>query len=82
MTQEQQKNQVWFWPLLTVILVVLKLTDVISWSWLWVTSPIWLPLVAVTIIWLVMTIVLTLIVGMDKVIRGLVGQLEKQRKTP
>lgn len=27
---------------LLVIFVVLKLTKVISWSWLWVLSPIWL----------------------------------------
>lgn len=29
--------------LLTGILVVLKLLDVISWPWLWVFSPIWIP---------------------------------------
>tara|TARA_B100000287_G_scaffold168004_1_gene158515 strand:- start:530 stop:715 length:186 start_codon:yes stop_codon:yes gene_type:complete len=26
---------------LTVVLVTLKLTDVISWSWWWVTVPLW-----------------------------------------
>lgn len=31
--------------LLLVLFVGLKLGGVISWSWLWVTSPIWLPLV-------------------------------------
>jgi len=30
--------------LLLVLFVGLKLGGVISWSWLWVTSPIWLPL--------------------------------------
>jgi len=28
--------------LLTIAFVVLKLTGVISWSWLWVLSPLWL----------------------------------------
>lgn len=29
---------------LTVIFVVLKMLGLISWSWLWVLSPIWIPL--------------------------------------
>ena len=29
---------------LTMILVLLKITGLISWSWLWVLSPIWLTL--------------------------------------
>ena len=28
--------------LLTIVFVVLKLTDVIAWSWWWVLSPIWI----------------------------------------
>lgn len=28
--------------LLTIVFIVLKLCGVISWSWLWVLSPIWL----------------------------------------
>lgn len=30
---------------LTLIFIVLKLTDVIDWSWWWVLSPLWLPVV-------------------------------------
>lgn len=30
---------------LTLIFIVLKLTDVIDWSWWWVLSPLWLPIV-------------------------------------
>jgi membrane protein YdbS with pleckstrin-like domain len=33
------------WPLasiLTIVFVVLKLTDVIDWSWVWVLSPLWI----------------------------------------
>ena len=33
--------------LLGLAFVVLKLCGVIDWSWWWVTSPFWLPLVAV-----------------------------------
>lgn len=28
--------------LLTVVFVILKLTGVIAWSWLWVLSPLWI----------------------------------------
>ena len=28
---------------LTIIFVVLKLTGLISWSWWWVLSPLWIP---------------------------------------
>ena len=30
-----------FFGLLTIVFIVLKLTDVINWSWLWVLSPLW-----------------------------------------
>lgn len=32
-----------FPQLLTITFIVLKLTKVISWSWLWVLSPLWIP---------------------------------------
>ena len=34
-------------PMITLILVILKLTGVIDWSWVWVTSPIWIPIALV-----------------------------------
>ena len=33
-----------FSGLLTVLFIGLKLTGYISWSWLWVLSPLWIPL--------------------------------------
>ena len=41
--------------LLTLLLVGLKLTDYIDWSWWWVLTPLWLPLCVVgvlAVIWL------------------------------
>lgn len=32
-----------FLSVLFFIFLVLKLTDVITWSWWWVTAPIWMP---------------------------------------
>ena len=34
-----------FVGLLTIVFIVLKLTKVISWSWLWVLSPLWRSLI-------------------------------------
>lgn len=33
--------------LLTIIFVVLKLTGVVNWPWIWVVSPLWIPLAIV-----------------------------------
>lgn len=33
-----------FFGLLTILFIGLKLTGYVSWSWLWVLSPLWLPL--------------------------------------
>ena len=32
-----------FTQLLTIAFIVLKLTKVITWSWWWVLSPLWIP---------------------------------------
>jgi hypothetical protein len=39
-----------FTTLLTIAFVVLKLCHVIEWSWLWVLSPLWIPLAIVIVI--------------------------------
>lgn len=36
-----------FLSILTLIFITLKLTDNIDWSWLWVLSPLWLPVAVV-----------------------------------
>ena len=39
-----------FFGLLAILFIALKLTGVIAWSWWWVFSPIWIPLVIVLLI--------------------------------
>ena len=42
----KDKNSIGFFlPALTLIFIFCKLTGHINWSWLWVLSPIWIPLV-------------------------------------
>lgn len=35
-----------FGGLLFIAFLVLKLTEVIDWSWWWITAPIWIPIMA------------------------------------
>lgn len=34
-----------FGGLLTIVFIVLKLTGYITWSWVWVLAPLWIPIV-------------------------------------
>lgn len=45
-----------FTGLLTVLFVGLKLTNVITWSWWWVLSPIWIPILLLIIILIIAAI--------------------------
>lgn len=39
-----------FWGLLTIVFIVLKLCGVITWSWWWVLSPLWISTILAVII--------------------------------
>lgn len=39
-----------FGSILALIFITLKLTDHIDWSWLWVLSPIWIPLAVAAVL--------------------------------
>lgn len=41
-----------FGSILFIVFLVLKLTNVIDWSWWWVTSPLWIPLLSALILFL------------------------------
>lgn len=43
-----------FCGLLTIAFIVLKLLNIITWSWLWVLAPIWIP----TIFWIVVVVII------------------------
>ena len=62
-------------PLVTLILVILKLTGVINWSWVWVTSPIWIPIALVLFILFVELVAVVILFAMgvdrDKIKEGL-----------
>jgi len=46
-----------FCGLLTLVFIVLKLTGVISWSWIWTLAPVW----ASALVWIGIVVVIVLI---------------------
>lgn len=52
-----QSSGIGFAGLLTIAFIVLKLTNVIAWSWWWVLSPLWISLGLVLGIFLIVGIV-------------------------
>ena len=46
MAKENTSSGMGIGMVLFIVFLVLKLTDVINWSWWWVTSPLWIPFVA------------------------------------
>lgn len=66
MEDNKQKVEVSIAPslpvLLTVAFIVLKLCGVISWSWLWVLSPLWISF-ALGILLLIVLLIIAVIAG-------------------
>lgn len=60
MSESSGSTGIGFFGLLTIVFIVLKLCNVINWSWVWVLSPIWISviiLVVVVIIYLIVAYV-------------------------
>lgn len=54
-----------FIGILTIVFIVLKLTGVIEWTWIWVLSPIWISMsVVIVILFLIMLV--AIVAGMKK----------------
>ena len=47
-----------FCGLLTLIFITLKLFGIISWSWIWVLSPIWIPS-CILIVFMAVTLIIS-----------------------
>ena len=43
MDQKVKRGGMGTLSVLTLLLIVLKLTGLIDWSWVWVLSPVWIP---------------------------------------
>lgn len=54
---QSSSSGIGFCGLLTIVFIVLKLLNVITWSWWWVLSPIWISVVLVVAILIVVGII-------------------------
>lgn len=52
--------------LLAIVFITLKLTGVITWSWLWVLAPLWIPLAFALAIGMAVGLVVLLIAAFNK----------------
>lgn len=41
-----------FCGMLTIVFIVLKLCKVIAWSWVWVLSPLWIPIIITLVLYI------------------------------
>jgi len=55
-----QNAGVGFCGLLTIVFIVLKLLGKITWSWLWVLSPLWIPTLLVIVFVIIYLVVRSL----------------------
>lgn len=54
-----------FTGLLTIAFIVLKLCKVITWSWVWVFAPLWIPVAVVFAIMIIYLIVVVIGMAID-----------------
>jgi uncharacterized membrane protein len=54
MSKDKKSNGIGFGTVLFLVFLILKLTNNITWSWWWVTSPLWIPLVIVIFCFIVL----------------------------
>lgn len=47
---------------LFIVFLILKLTEVIDWSWWWVTAPLWIP-VALVVVFLIISGLIMFLLG-------------------
>jgi len=50
MSDSQSSGGIGFFGLLTILFIGLKLTGYITWSWVWVLAPTWIPLLLVIVL--------------------------------
>jgi len=59
MNNKQTSNGIGFTGLLTIVFIILKLCGIITWSWWWVLSPLWIS----AILWVILVVVVLLVGG-------------------
>lgn len=64
MAKNKTSNGISLTTLLLVVFIVLKLTNNIDWSWWWVTSPLWIPVLFVLgVFFIILSVVLLMLLS-------------------
>ncbi len=50
MSNESNAGGIGFFELLMIVFIVLKLTEVITWSWFWILSPVLIPVIILVVL--------------------------------
>ena len=58
---DKTEGGIGFCGLLCLIFITLKLCNVISWSWVWVLAPIWIPIIAACVVAIISCIILLIL---------------------
>lgn len=59
MNDKQTSSGIGFTGLLTIVFIILKLCGIITWSWWWVLSPLWIS----AILWVIFVAIVLLVGG-------------------
>lgn len=59
MNDKQTSSGIGFTGLLTIVFIILKLCGIITWSWWWVLSPLWIS----AILWVILVVIVLLAGG-------------------
>lgn len=70
-----------FFGLLTILFIGLKLTSVIDWCWMWVVSPLWLPITVVVGIGLFISIIVLFVRIMKVIFKKKITKSVKEDST-
>lgn len=65
MSEAKTTGRIGFGGLLTLIFITLKLCNVITWSWWWVLSPVWI-IFGITVLFLTLAGILVVASGKSK----------------
>ena len=65
MSKENSRTGIGFFGLLQIAFIVLKLCNVIKWTWVWVLSPIWISL-GLALLFGIVGLILIIIGGQEK----------------
>ena len=77
MKEQSSSKGVGFFGLLTIVFIVLKLTKVIDWSWVWVLAPLWISIILLLIF---SVIVAVIEVKKESTTMSALKKMEKERQ--